>query len=351
MTPGWSRAALAFALGLPLAAHAVDLTRLDEGMTGPRTEVLVLGTVHLSEQPPFKPEALDPLLDRLAAFKPGYITIEDIGGEQCDMAARHPTVYGEDYCGTKVVEKARAATGLDIPAAIAATDRLLAAWPAAPTPAQRRELASRFLAADDRASAYVQWLRLPERERHAGDGLDEVLVEVLRQTAQIRNEDYLVAARLAARLGLERVYQVDDHTGDNMRVSDLRTFGQQMDAAWKAGRARLDEMEKAQAGWAEAGDYLSIYRAINQPSSLQVYAEVNANAALRAVSAEHYPQMWVNGWEIRNLRMVANILQVVREKPGARVLSIVGVSHKPWFDAWLGQMQGVDVGDVEQVLR
>lgn len=351
MTTGWTRTALAFALGMPLAAHAVDLTRLDEGMTGPRTEVLVLGTVHLSEQPPFQPEALDPLLDRLAAFKPGYITIEDISGEQCDMAARHPTVYGDDYCGTKVVDKARAATGLDIPAAIAAVDRLLAAWPAVPTPAQRRALASRFLAADDRASAYVQWLRLPEAERHAGDGLDEALVDVLRQTAQIRNEDYLVAARLAARLGLERVYQVDDHTGDNMRVDDLQTFGRQMDAAWKAGRARLDQMEKSQAAWAQVGDYLSIYRSINQPQSLQVYAEVNANAALRAVSAEHYPQMWVNGWEIRNLRMVANLLQVVREKPGARVLAIVGVSHKPWFDGWLGQMQGVDVGDVEQALR
>ncbi|MDG2523771.1 DUF5694 domain-containing protein [Stenotrophomonas sp. HITSZ_GD] len=351
MTPAWRCAALAFALGLPLAAQAVDLTRLDEGMTGPRTRVLVLGTVHLREQPAFKPEALDPVLDRLAAFKPGFITIEDISGEQCDMAARHPAIYGEDYCGTQVVEKARAATGLDIPAAVAAVDRALAAWPAAPTPAQRRQLASQFLAADDRASAYVQWLRLPDAERHTGDGLDEALVDVLRQTAQIRNEDYLIAARLAARLGLERVYQVDDHTGDNIRVADRQTFGRQMEAAWKAGRTQLDDMEKAQANWAKAGDYLSIYRAINQPSSLQVYAEVNANAALRAVSAEHYPQMWVSGWEIRNLRMVANVLQVVREQPGARVLSIVGVSHKPWFDAWLGQMQGVDVDDVEQVLR
>ena len=93
MTPGWTRTALTFALALPLAAHAVDLTRLDEGMSGPRTRILVLGTVHLSEQPPFPPEALDPVLDRLAAYKPGYITIEDISGEQCDMAARHPTVY------------------------------------------------------------------------------------------------------------------------------------------------------------------------------------------------------------------------------------------------------------------
>jgi hypothetical protein len=49
--------------------------------------------------------------------------------------------------------------------------------------------------------------------------------------------------------------------------------------------------------------------------------------------------------------MVANIRETFRERPGARVLSIVGVSHKPWFDAWLGQLQGVDIVDVAGVLK
>lgn len=66
-------------------------------------------------------------------------------------------------------------------------------------------------------------------------------------------------------------------------------------------------------------------------------ADGNVRAALRAKSLENYPQMCVAGWEIRNLHMVANIRETFRERPGARVLSIVGVTHKPWFDAWLGQ--------------
>lgn len=49
--------------------------------------------------------------------------------------------------------------------------------------------------------------------------------------------------------------------------------------------------------------------------------------------------------------MVANIQQTFRERPGVRVLSVVGASHKPWFDQWLGQMQGVDIVDAEQALR
>jgi len=49
--------------------------------------------------------------------------------------------------------------------------------------------------------------------------------------------------------------------------------------------------------------------------------------------------------------MVANIRETFRERPGARVLTIVGVSHKPWFDNWLDQLQGVDVADVTEFLK
>ncbi|MBN6150762.1 hypothetical protein JR065_10450 [Xanthomonas sp. AmX2] len=339
------------ALAVPAAAQAqVDLTAFDKDMAGPRTQVLVLGSVHLSEiSGGVPPQSLDPLLDRLAAYKPQIITIEAISGEQCDLAARHPTVYGPDYCPD--TDKAKAATGLDVPAAIAEVNRTLAAWPAQPSPAQRRRLAALFLAANERASAYVQWLQLAQAERHAGDGLDDALVALLGQIATRNNEDYLIAARLAARLGLQRVYPVDDHTGDNMQVADIKAFGQSIEQAWKAGRGELGQIELQENELAKGRDLLPLYRFINRPHHLWVLADVNAGAAMRAQSPQHYPQMWVSGWEIRNLRMVANIQQTFRERPGARVLSVVGASHKPWFDSWLGQMQGVEIVDVERVLQ
>ena len=352
MKRGWAIGGW-LALAVPAAAQAqIDLTALDRDMTGPRTQVLVLGTVHLSQMPEaFKPEALDPLLDRLAAYKPQIITIEAISGEQCDLAARHPSVYGADYCAD--TNAAKAATGLDVPAAIAETNKTLAAWPAQPTPAQRRHLAALFLAANERASAYVQWLQLPKAERRAGDGLDDALVAMLAQIAARNNENYLIAARLAARLGLQRVYPVDDHTGDNIRIADGETkaFGQAVEQAWKAGRAELDRAEAQEEKLAQERDLLPLYRLINSPDNLRLRADVNVGATMRATSAQHYPQIWVAGWEIRNLRMVANIHQTFRERPGARVLSIVGSSHKPWYDVWLGQMQGVEIIDAEQALK
>lgn len=96
---------------------------------------------------------------------------------------------------------------------------------------------------------------------------------------------------------------------------------------------------------------LALYRYINHPDVLQVQVDSDFGAALRDRSPQHYGKMYVAGWETRNLRMVANVLATFRQRPGARVLCIVGSSHKPWFDSLLGQMQGVEIVNAERVLK
>ena len=336
---------------LPFAAQAqVNLRALDHDMAGPRAQVLVLGTVHLNQMPAsFNPASLDGVLNRLVAYRPDIITIETESGEECDLAARHIAKYGPDYCAP--TDAAMAATGLDVPAAISAVDKTLRDWPAQPTPAQRRRLPALFLAANDVASAYVQWLQLPEAERRAGDSMNATLVQMIEKIGKRNNENYQLAARLAARLGLQRVHAIDNHTGDHIDVPDIKAFVRSIEAAWAVGAAASKEREKREAVLMQAPDLLPLYRAINELESLRAGAEVNVGVAMRAKSPEGYPQMFVAGWEIRNLRMVANIRETFRERPGARVLTIVGVSHKPWFDDLLGQLQGIDVIGVAEVLK
>jgi hypothetical protein len=346
---------LAAACLLPLFAAAwpacaqVDLTTLDRDMTGPRAQVLVLGTIHLRYLPAsFNPAALDPVLDKLAAFKPDIITIEDESGEECDLAARHAAKYGADYC--QPIAAARAATGLDAPAAMEEARTLLKAWPAQPTPAQRRRLAALFLASYDSASAYVQWLQLPASERRSGDGLDAALIAQLGQLGKRNDESYQIAARLAARLGLARVHAVDNHTGDLIDVADSKAFARVLEAAWAQG-GTFEGRKKREDVLSRAPDLLPLYRSVNEAEGLRAIAEANVVPMMRMQSKEGYGRMWVGGWETRNLRMVANIRETFRERPGARVLSIVGSSHKPWFDSWLGQLQGVDIVDVQKILK
>lgn len=316
--------------------------------------VLVLGSPHLSQLPPsFDPAALQPLNERLAAWAPQAIAIEALSGVQCDALRRHPQRYKETvdtYCWNPA--PAQAATGLDVPAATAQAEALLAAWPADPGAAQRRHLAAVFLAGGESASALVQWLRLPASERHAGDGLDEVLAERLRKLETRRDESYLIGAQLAAKLGHERVYAMDDHTADTV-TADEKAYGEAVMKAWDnpatAKRKRMDE--SLQAGMGTREGVLALYRAHNAAGMGKLVFASDFGAALGEPSPQRFGRNYAGSWETRNLRMAANIREVLAARPGMRMLVIVGASHKGYLDAYLHQMHDVRIADAALVLR
>jgi len=325
---------------------------------GRPNDVLVLGTPHLSSLPDdFSPATLAPLLDRLAGWRPTGIATEDMSGLQCDALRRYPSRYAETveaYCPDPA--PAGRAIGLDVPAANAEAERLLAAWPAAPSPAQRRRLAAVFLAAGEPNSALVQWLRLSAAERHAGDGLDAALVAALDARRVSRNEGSLIAAMLAARLGLDRLWSVDDHSADapdGADAAERKAYQAAMERAWDnpANHAREAAEAPLRRGLSQPGGLLAYYRFINTPEApLQVY-RADFGAALVEPSPQQSGRTYVGYWETRNLRMVANIRDVLGRYPGMRMLAIVGAAHKGYYEAYLNQMHDVRLVDPQVVLR
>ena len=321
---------------------------------GPANEVMVLGSPHLSYFPKtFDPATLRGLEDRLASWKPDMISIESMSGMQCDHVRRYPSRYKdtvESFCWDPA--PARAATGLDVPAATVQAEQLLASWPANPSAAQRRRLAALFLAGGERASAVVQWLRLPQAERRAGDGLDDKLVELLDKLKDRRDESILIAARLAARLGHEQVYAMDDHTADRV-VADEAGWGAAIQKAWDnpaANKRRAaGDARKARLGTPE--DVLAAYRAYNAPEEMRLAQQADWGAALEEPSPQRFGRQYVGYWETRNLRMAANIRDAMTPRPGSKMLVVVGASHKGYLEAYLHQMHDVRVVDTAPVLR
>lgn len=353
--------AILFALTLGACAPAVQAGAADfhpgtlKGpRKGPQNELLVLGTPHLSELPaPFKPAALALLHERLAAWRPQAIAIEALSGPQCAFLRQYPQRYQDSvdsFCWDP--SPARAATGLDVPAATAEAEKLLADWPASPSPAQRRRLAAVFLAGGEPASALVQWLRLPEAERRSGDGLDDTLVALLNALRDKPYEDYLIAAPLAARLGHERVYAMDDHSAD-YKVTDQEQYGVAIMKAWDnpATARRKRESEALYPRLDSAEGVLALYRAYNAPGQAKLTFDSDFGAALEEPSPQRFGRGYVGYWETRNLRMAANIRDALTLRPGTRMLVLVGASHKGYLDAYLDQMHDLRIVDVKQVLR
>jgi len=325
--------------------------------TATPNEVLVLGTAHLSGIKALTPSMLDPLLDRLVAWAPTAIATEEMSGLQCDSLRRLPARYAETvetYCADPTA--AGRATGLDVAAANTEAERLLAHWPAQPAAVERRHLAAVFLAAGEQGSALVQWLRLAPAERRADDGLTQELAATLDRIAARRNETTLVAAVLAARLGLERLWSVDDHSADTPDSADPAEAKARENAitrAWdnEATRNRLAANTTLENSLSEPDGILALYRTLNAADQPALVYRSDFGAALDEPSPQGFGRGYVGYWETRNLRMVANIRDVLARQPGVRMLAIVGASHKGYYEAYLNQMHDVQLVDSAVVLQ
>lgn len=347
-------AAQAFAAATPAfdpRAHKAELA-------GKPAHVLVLGSPHLSQLPEkIDPKLLDPLLDRLTAFGPEVIAIEGLSGEQCEMLKQFKWQHldaWETYCWDTVDwEKS---TGLTVAEADRQVEETLAKWPAKPTAAQRRRLAMLFMAANDRPSAQVQWRQLPTAEQHSGDGLTDAMIEIIARKGKAPNESYEVAAALASRLGLQRVYEMDDHSADwpvDEKTPEGQAYGKALQSVWdvKPVPPVREKYLQLQGHLATSDDLLAFYRFLNAPETQRETIAFDMGAAARSAKAQPYGRQYMSWWETRNLRMAANIHKAFQMKPGANVLVVVGATHKGHLDAYLDMMQDVRLVDAEQILK
>lgn len=96
---------------------------------------------------------------------------------------------------------------------------------------------------------------------------------------------------------------------------------------------------------------LAMYRTRNQLEQAQLVYDSDFGAAMKDRSTQKYGRGYVGYWETRNLRMVSNIRDILGAAPGKRMLTIVGASHKGYFEVYLDMMHDLKLIDVQAVLR
>lgn len=178
---------------------------------GQPTQILVIATPHLSGTPEtFDPAVLEPLLERLAAFRPDAIAIEALPGRTIDQLWTWRESYpgaAQSYGGRSMALSGitRGYLGMDMAQADAEIRRTLATWPASPSPAQRRRLAALFIAAGDPSSAMVQWWRLDPSERVADDeSVSRLLAGSSRHTTRWRAATKITSSPRASLCGSDK---------------------------------------------------------------------------------------------------------------------------------------------------
>ncbi|WP_158010128.1 DUF5694 domain-containing protein [Hymenobacter glacialis] len=224
------------------------------------------------------------------------------------------------------------------------------------TPANRRHLASLFVAAAEPFSATVQWMRLAPAERIAADGVSPALVKTLNSFAGLRNEIVSMAARVAADVGLERLYGAGDHLSD---VASPSSEAMKAVVAAEPGltdlfnhntpefRAVPEEAMKLAA----ASEIMSVFKWKNSLRFGRLDADAQCQSMLRSDKAGRTGRQWVAAWEAQNLRMAVAIREATAPIAGGRALLIVGAAHKPYVEAYLRTFADVELVSVPAMLE
>ncbi|MEM9170316.1 MAG: DUF5694 domain-containing protein [Pseudomonadota bacterium] len=327
---------------------------VQQDLAGPPTRILVLGTPHLNQLPEdaFEPAHLELVMDRLAAFAPDVIAIEAVGGRACDTIRRYAEFYdgvADQYCTDP--GPAQKALGMDAPAALREALSTVETLGDAVDDKTRRRLAALFYAAGEPWTAALHWSLLAPKARLAADGVSDDVRARLDKNIVSRNENNLIGIALARRLGLTTLAAMDDHTADFVYAFAPETLWPTVQSVWSSPTPGADAiMAEQQSYLGSAEKALAGYRFVNSPRYQRFIIDADFGKAAATPDNDYVARQYLAWWQTRGLRMAANVIEAAGNEPGANVLVIVGASHKAYFDAYLDQMQDVEIVSVDAVM-
>jgi len=317
-----------------------------------RTQVMVLGTLHLAREKVASSAPLTSLLARLATWKPDLIAVEVLPGDRIhelelrgQATLMHKEVL-EGFTGQqrKTGELARGQLGID---AVQAAQELLD--PTKSQPPARRVLLQ--LASYDLMNALLGWSRLEPEGRKAIPGtLGGLLDRILARP----DETNLIALALARTLDLPEVASVDAFEDALSIETVFPAWIRSNKAVSKADPAptRFRRHERSLKDEAlKAGDLLPYYRHLNSEAYAQGDVDEQWGAYLRSHFVDRSDRGRLGLWEERNLKIAANIRALAARNPGKRILVIYGAAHKPFLDAYLATASDLTVRQPESILR
>jgi len=322
------------------------------------TKVMVFGLDHLDTAPAtFQVAWLEPVLCRLRTYKPDLILTEALSGEQVMGLEAYAAYHGDagKYAGPTLQMAKTAQADLHLTAAQALVQANELCKKGELTAAERRRLAGLFVAAAEPLSAAVQWMRLPSAEHIGADGISPALAKQVNLWVNLRNEMSSMAARLAADLGLERVYGAGDHLSDVAQPS-FAAFK----AAVTAEPGQVDlfnhntptfhAVPEEAMKMATAAEVMPVLKWKNSPRFAALDADAQWLSLLRSEKLGRVGRQRVATWEAQNLRMAVTTRETTAPIAGGRALLIVGAGHKSFIEAYLRMFTDIKIVSVPAML-
>jgi len=315
-----------------------------------KTEILILGTPHLFQIDQFENSMLDKVKEKLNTHDFEVICIEKMPGQLLyDIASRKDSTFNDMkrmQRHLKLADSVQAHLGKNFLESKQNITHLLSKNHL--TNKDRKNLFYNFIATTNIASAALQYLYLKDETALFVSSFDKEIVQYIEKELASSNEYYSLAVPLAFHKQLNKIEPIDNLQDMALLAKYYPTFKDEM----KNNPDFIANVLKAPVFI--KSDSLKTQAVKNKDLS-ELYSYVNSDEFMK----EDYNAQWkiwfetnfssnsdrarYSLWEMRNLQISANILDVVARNPTKNILVIIGASHKYFLEKYLRQIPDIEI--------
>ena len=311
-----------------------------------KTQVLVLGTMHLEQTENVQEKDVSRVVDSLMQYHFDAIAVEQMSPELLlDMNSRteqywkdlisnfqstittgahYQDLYHTDYGNAKII--------ID---SLLAKDKL--------TEADRIEFMKASLCAYDVWSASLQYQFISDKK-----SIDSATVALMNDYTNSLNEINLIGIHLAQKSNIRKLYPIDNMQDETILIHDFPEFIPD----YQASQDKLSlimsspfyhKVDSIQSRGVSTGDLYYAYKFLNSNEYMIGDKKGQWDIWFETDFKSKSDRSRYSLWEMRNLQIAANIMRLVAAYPEKKILVIIGSSHKSFIESYLKQMSDVEV--------
>lgn len=325
-----------------------------------KTKIMLLGVPPLNVlRKDFSPVLLDSLILVLKKFNPSLICIDGISPKEIEtfllMDEYHSRLaYNLAPKEIELAELVRKKYKLTYSKAITYTDSVfhLNTLNTSLNLSQRLELIKNLLASYDIYSAALQWgYLLPEEKKKAE--LEIKIKEELEALLNSNDENSSIGIRLAKEKDIQKLYPINDYSDKFYldKISDKLYEEMLISEVYLNSRKDILDLEtdKKLKQSLSKKNLLPFFRHINSTEYILKSTNKNWGIYYRMFLDSGLDRARVSLWEMKCLRIAANIRELSSFHPGKNILVIIDVSAKPFLEQYLKSLGDVKIHQLNEI--
>lgn len=322
-----------------------------------KTQILILGTPHLTQIKEFEPAMLNNVISKLDSSSFDAVCIEKMPDMLLyDVYNRNDKTFngvtggrwGKAYLSlADTVQKVRSIKFLEAEDSI--TNILKRETL---TPEERKELFYYYLASTDIPSAALQYQYLEVQHSLFQTEFDKYLIDQIQNEIKTNSEFYTLALPLAFHQKLNRIEAINDFQDEALLMKyhpefgkDCQEHSEQLSSI--SSKPVYQKMMKLTKQSVIDNDLSDLYSFVNSEEYMAQDYNAQWKIWLETNFSSQSDRARFSLWQMRNLQIAANILNVVSQHAGEKIIVIIGSSHKGFLESYLSQIEDVELLDFE----